>query len=307
MKHNRRNFIKLTGAATTAALLSSLESVAAANKPSFTVNKDFELLILATDWGYTGSYDSFFAKIKADGYDGAETWCPGDEKGRTELATAVQKHGMKVGLLYGAGDSNPQKNYDEFVKTLNECVALNPIYINCHTAKDFFTPEELHPFFKFTSTFSQQKNIPVYHETHRGRALYSAPVTKGYIEKHADLRITFDVSHWCVVHESMLEDQAETLAKVLDRTDHIHARIGFQEGPQVNDPRAPEWEYAVKQHFLWWDKVVEQKKKKGERMTFLTEFGPPLYMPTLPYTLQPLSDQWAINVHMMKLLRKRYS
>jgi hypothetical protein len=41
-------------------------------------------------------------------------------------------------------------------------------------------------------------------------------------------------------------------------------------------------------------------------MTILTEFGPPDYMPTTPYTRQPLADQWAINVHMMHLLRKRY-
>jgi len=30
-------------------------------------------------------------------------------------------------------------------------------------------------------------------------------------------------------------------------------------------------------------------------------------MPTLPYTQQPLANQWEINVHMMKLLRKRYA
>jgi hypothetical protein len=53
--------------------------------------------------------------------------------------------------------------------------------------------------------------------------------------------------------------------------------------------------------------VIERKKKNGERMTILTEFGPPDYIPTLPYTRQPLSDQWAINVYMMKLLRKRYA
>jgi hypothetical protein len=29
-------------------------------------------------------------------------------------------------------------------------------------------------------------------------------------------------------------------------------------------------------------------------------------MPTVPYTHQPLADQWAINVYMMHLLRKRY-
>ena len=60
-------------------------------------------------------------------------------------------------------------------------------------------------------------------------------------------------------------------------------------------------------HLAWWDKVVERKKKAGERTTILTEFGPPLYMQTLPYTLQPLSNQWEINVYMMQLLRKRYT
>jgi hypothetical protein len=29
-------------------------------------------------------------------------------------------------------------------------------------------------------------------------------------------------------------------------------------------------------------------------------------MPTMAYTRQPLADQWAINVYMMQLLRKRY-
>ena len=91
----------------------------------------------------------------------------------------------------------------------------------------------------------------------------------------------------------------------LQRVDHIHARIGHPEGPQVNDPRAPEWDDAVKAHFAWWDKIVE-KKTKAEVLTVLTEFGPPDYMPTLPYTRQPLADQWAINVYMMKLLRQRY-
>jgi hypothetical protein len=92
----------------------------------------------------------------------------------------------------------------------------------------------------------------------------------------------------------------------ISRAEHIHARIGHPEGPQVNDPRAPEWENAIKAHFSWWDKIIERKKQRGEQMTILTEFGPPDYMPTLPYTQQPLADQWAINFYMMNLLRQRY-
>jgi hypothetical protein len=52
---------------------------------------------------------------------------------------------------------------------------------------------------------------------------------------------------------------------------------------------------------------VEQKKKEGKRMTILTEFGPPDYMPTMAYTRQPLTDQWQINKYMMETLRKRYA
>ena len=126
------------------------------------------------------------------------------------------------------------------------------------------------------------------------------------MEKIPELRVTFDVSHWCNVHESLLADQPETIDMTLQRVDHIHARIGHPEGPQVNDPRAPEWEAEVKAHLAWWDKVVDLKKQKGDTLTVLAEFGPADYMPTLPYTRQPLADQWAVNVYMMHLLRNRY-
>ena len=136
--------------------------------------------------------------------------------------------------------------------------------------------------------------------------LFAAPVARQYFEKIPGLRITLDASHWCNVSESLLKDQQATMDLALARVDHVHARIGHAQGPQVNDPRAPEWEGAVEAHFAWWDKVVALKKERGETLTMLTEFGPPNYMPTLPYTRQPLADQWAINVHMMHLLRKRY-
>jgi len=109
------------------------------------------------------------------------------------------------------------------------------------------------------------------------------------------------------VHESLLADQQETLSQALNRVDHIHARIGHPEGPQVNDPRAPEWNDAVQAHFAWWDTVVTRKKNEGKLMTFLTEFGPVDYMPALPFTRQPVADQWEINKHMLDTLRARYS
>lgn len=245
------------------------------------------------------------AKVKAEGYDGVELWWTADPK----LYEALKKHGLDIGFLVGDGDANPQKNLANFTKNL-EAAATNtmqrPLYINCHSGRDFFSFEQNLPFIDATTKTAKQTGIPIYHETHRGRILYNAPLTKQFIEKRPDLRLTVDLSHWCCVHESLLGDVDDMVLMALNRADHIHARVGHAEGPQVNDPRAPEWAGAVEAHFRWWDKVVERKRAAGETVTILTEFGPPDYLPTLPYTKQPLANQWDINVHMMQKLRKRY-
>jgi len=306
---NRKTFIETTALATTGLLLSSLEAFSL--KP-FTsrAREGFQLKIMATDWGFNGTLDEYCAKAKAAGYDGIEIWWTPDAQKRAEIFTAVQRHGLDIGFLCGGYQSTAKEHLDYF-KQMVDGAAHNtrqrPLYINCHSGRDYFSFEENRAFIDYTLLVSQQTGIRILHETHRSRMLFAAPVARHFIEAVPGLRLTFDVSHWCNVSESLLADQPATLALALERVDHIHARIGHPEGPQVNDPRAPEWENAVAAHFAWWDKVVETKRQKGEVMTILTEFGPPDYMPTLPYTREPLADQWAINVYMMQTLRKRYA
>lgn len=302
---NRREFINRASAASAVALINPFTTFA---KPMETTTAaGFELILLGTNWGFSGTTAQFCERIKADGYDGAEIWYPADAKGQQEVQEAFAKNGLRFGILIGSGDTNPKTNLDQFARMLESALKAKPLYINCHAGKDYFSFADNKSFMELTSQLSKSSGIPVYHETHRGKSLYSVPITKGFIDSLPDLRLTLDISHWCNVHESMLDDQKETIALALSRTDHIHARIGHPEGPQVNDPRAPEWKFAVDAHFAWWDKVVEQKKKEGKRMTILTEFGPPDYMPTMAYTRQPLADQWQINKYMMETLRKRYA
>jgi sugar phosphate isomerase/epimerase len=310
MKQNRRNFIKTTTTASAGILLSSLKSFAETSVHHAASNRNYDLKIFNTDWGFDGSQDAFCEKIQKAGYDGLETSWPDNLKDREALFIALKKYKLDVGFLCGAWGDNAVDHFVNFKKMVTDAAKLSsqkPVYINCHSARDHYSFEENKKFIDFTIGLSKETGIKIYHETHRSRILFAAHITAQFIEKIPDLRLTLDISHWCNVHESLLGDQKAAVDLALERTDHIHARIGFEDGPQVNDPRAPEWDYAVKQHFEWWDKVVERKKKNGEQMTFLTEFGPPLYMPTLPYTLQTVSDQWTINVHMLKLLRKRYS
>lgn len=310
MKQNRRSFIKTTSSASAVLLLSSIATSAEFKLPKTSMNKNFELKLLATNWGFDGTVDVYCDKVKKAGYDGIEIWWPVEKPAQDEMFSALKKYGLEAGFLYGA----PQTNYHEHLrnfKEMTDAAAGNaiqrPLYINCHSGKDFFSYEENDAFIEHTTQLTKKTGVPIYHETHRSRMLFAAPVARQYIQKHPELRITFDVSHWCNVSESLLQDQPETLALTIERADHIHARIGHPEGPQVNDPRAPEWEAALKAHLAWWDEIVTRKKKAGERLTILTEFGPADYMPTMPYTRQPLADQWGINVYMMNLLRKRYA
>jgi len=301
--------MKTSASATTALFLSSLESLAA-EQPFFSMNQKSELKIFATNWGFKGSLDEYAAKVKQEGYDGIEIWWPMEKKAQDELFSVLKKYGLAVGFLCGAQQKDCKEHFDFFKKMIDAAAGntiQKPLYINCHSGRDFFSYDENKQFIDHTTQLGKKSGILICHETHRSRMLFAAPVAKQFIEKNKDLKITFDVSHWCNVSESLLLDQEENVMLALERAEHIHARIGHAEGPQVNDPRAPEWEAAVKAHFAWWDRIVERKKKQGSMITFLTEFGPPDYMPTTPYTRQPLADQWAINVHMMQLLRKRYS
>jgi sugar phosphate isomerase/epimerase len=301
---NRRNFIKNTAAG---GLVSSIEVPIFAK--DFVPDPKTKLKVMATNWGWTGSIDAFCAAIKKSGYDGLELWWPDNANEQKELFVALEKYNLEIGYLCGGSQKDPVLHLNSFKKALKEASTLSarkPLYINCHSGRDFFSYEQNKAFIDLTTEVSKKTNITIAHETHRSRMLFAAHVTQNFIDKNPDLRLTLDISHWCNVHESLLADQPEAVEKALARTVHLHARVGHEEGPQVNDPRAPEWSGTFKTHLSWWDTVVKRLTQENKTVTILTEFGPPTYLPTLPYTLQPVADQWAINEYMMQFLRKRY-
>ncbi len=108
------------------------------------------------------------------------------------------------------------------------------------------------------------------------------------------------------VHESDLSDQPDNLEIAINRAIHIHARVGYEEGPQVNDPRAPEWSTHLENHINLWKRIAENRKSQGaEYLTITPEFGPIPYVPTLPYTQKPLADVWEINVFIRDTLKAK--
>jgi hypothetical protein len=80
--------------------------------------------------------------------------------------------------------------------------------------------------------------------------------------------------------------------------------VGQEQGPQVNDPFAPEWQIHFAQYEKWWKAIIEDNNKKNTKVFTVTpEFGPLPYMPSMPFTQQPLGNQWEINCKMMRHLK----
>lgn len=268
-----------------------------------------EIKILAAAWGFQHvPLAAFLDRVRNAGYDGLDTWVPLDPSDKKLLFSYLQKHGMQVVMhQYRAQGDTFGEFKSSFLTNLEECAEAEPLLINSHTGHDWFTLDQCLELIDIAQNFSEKTGITVAHETHRGRMGYSPQSAKELFDLRENYLITADLSHWTCVTESMLRDFGPALDIAIKRTRHAHARVGYENGPQVADPRAPEWAYALEKFAGWWDRMVTFNHSLGRAVfTFTTEFGPPPYMPTIPYVNTPVADQFELNCFMKDFLRARY-
>ena len=250
------------------------------------------------------SWDRFCHKAKSAGYDGVEAGVPFDPSEKDEMQQALKEHGLRlIGQYWQSFEKDFVEHKKSFIRHLHHLATLHPEKIDSQTGKDYFSFQQNKELFDTASVFTRETGIPVAHETHRNKALFAAHIAREYMEKLPELRITADLSHWCNVAESYLEDQPEVLALVPEHTIHIHARVGHTQSAQVTDPRLPEWETALQKHLGWWKSIISYHQRAGTKdLTITPEFGPAPYMPQMPLSLLPLADQWEINEWMKELI-----
>jgi len=258
-------------------------------------------------WGSNSlEFNQFCLKAKEAGYDGVELSFPLEEDKKRAMVDAIQNHGLEIIAQHfettDADFDNHKENYRTRIENLS---TVTPLFINSQTGKDFFSFDQNHELIGIAKDIEQKTGVKVLHETHRGKFSFAAHITKQFIQCIPDLRMTFDLSHWCNVAETMLEDQAEAVDLAIERADHIHARVGFAEGPQIPDPRSKEWESTVKKFITWWQRIITRAIQEGKNeFTITSEFGPFPYMTIQPFTTMPITNQWAVNVYMMELLKR---
>jgi sugar phosphate isomerase/epimerase len=166
------------------------------------------------------------------------------------LGISSQRGIVHIGDADMKGTRDVKGHFTIWAAQVREALALGSALvagINSHSGKDYFSDAEADEFFALAATLEADEatglGIKITHETHRARVLYSPWVAPRIYAAHPLIRYTADLSHWSVVSETGTDDPEvnAVVALLAPRVLHVHARVGFEEGPQVPDPRGPEW------------------------------------------------------------------
>lgn len=209
---------------------------------------------------------------------------------------------------HGRADRGVREHLASLREQVEEAAACSPVLINAHTGLDRFGPAETEDLFHAALELERSIGIPLCHETHRRRCLATPWATAEILGKFPNLKLTADFSHWVCVAERLLEDFGDVIARAASRTHHIHARVGHEQGPQVPDPRAPEWLPQLRAHEAWWSQIWAAQRAAGLAESTLTpEFGPPPYLWTWPHTREPAADLADVCDFMARRQRERFA
>ncbi|WP_445454743.1 sugar phosphate isomerase/epimerase [Flavobacterium sp. 25HG05S-40] len=266
-----------------------------------------------TYWGCENqSAKSFLDAVIAQGYDGVEINFPDNQLFITEFMNELDniRKTINPNFIFIAQQvlSNKTETVVEYTQRMGDrlrfLMDLKPNYINSHTGKDYYDFSDNCSIIEHAEQLSKSSSIPIWHEIHRGRFSFHAKTLLNYLELFPNLKLVADFSHFAVVSESNLEDQAAILGRIYPHIRHLHARVGFSQSPQVNDPFAPEWQDQLEHYLTWWNEIVAVlEKRKIAELTITPEFGPFPYMPQEPFTQKPLANQWETNVKMKNYLQ----
>lgn len=252
-------------------------------------------------------FRTFADRAKAAGYNGVEMNLPAEQTACQEMMQVLKDYGLQwIGQGYLPPASESTDAYlGRMQRYLEHLASFAPLFINNHTGKDFFEEAANDRAIRLAEDISQRTGVAIVHETHRGRFNYCAKSTYAYLTRFPELKLTADFSHWCCVSESLLEGQEAWVDEACQRAVHIHARVGYAQGAQVNHPAAPEHAVALEKHLGWWTYIYQLRKQAhAPYLTVTPEFGPAPYMPLLPYTQQAVASQWDINLYMKDLLAR---
>jgi hypothetical protein len=241
-------------------------------------------------WGVSTPFPQLAPTLRASGYVGIETRLPAPAE-QAEFRSLLRDHELNlIGILSTAG-STPLEHLDSLRRQSEELAAYGAVQITAQSGRDDWSLAESVDFYTRAAEWERSVSIPIAHELHRGRTFFHPWVTRDVLRDVPGIRLCIDYSHWVCVAERLLDAADPILALCAERALHIHTRVGYEEGPQVPDPSAPEYARHLAAHERWWKQAIDTQRSHGRTvLTATPEYGPPMYLHTHPHTNAPVAE-----------------
>ena len=267
-------------------------------------------------WGHQGSLTEAVEQASEAGFDGLEGPVPEASEACERLQDELTGAGLEmIAEVYTGGwyvpkpSATPSAHLDDLRAGIERSLPLSPLFVNTQTGLDAWPLATQIDYFEQVLELEEHYGTNITIETHRSRSTFNPWVTAELAKALPQLKLNLDFSHWCCVAERLvMEDDPKLLDLFAKQCWHLHARVGYDEGPQVPDPRAPEYAEAVEAHVRWWRRVWEAQEARGfDSITMTPEFGTDGYLHLEPYTQRPMADLWEVNQWMAGRLRREFA
>lgn len=273
-----------------------------------------QLKLFKTIWGNALKFDQACQQAVDADFDGIEGQAPLTVSEQSQWRETLKNHGLDyIAEVVTGGDYVPQRHWtpaqhlEELQARLEASATLSPILATCLAGCDAWEESKSVDFYGAALEITKGFDFPICFETHRSRPFFNPWTTLRMVDQLPEIKLTADISHWCVVCERLMDSEIETLAALAPKVEHLHARVGYAQGPQVPHPAAPEYQPELLSHQRFWQSIWQLHLNKGQAVTTMTpEFGPDGYCHLLPLTQAPVADIWQINQWMAQTERHHF-
>lgn len=226
--------------------------------------------------------------VRAAGYDGIQAG--------PELVSIAQRHGLTV---TAGGRIDQPGEADELARKLKDSGVL---CCTLHVGTGLESEGQADALCEAIIEASIRHAFPLYIETHRATLTQDCYRTLQLIERHPDLRLNGDFSHWYTGLEMVYGDWAwklTTQQPVFDRVRFIHGRIGNPSSMQVDvgDGQAGDPKRPFVDHFrqIWtacFTGFLRAASKPGDVICFTPELLPSRIYYARVFDGREETDRW---------------
>ena len=273
-----------------------------------------QLQCFKTLWGCNGTAVEVVNQALYEGFDGIEGPLPQTKAEVSDFISALRQAELNyIAEIATTGSFVPDRrlsindHLQSLRQQLTQLIDVPAALVSCLGGCDAWPLTQSVEFFHRAMELASAFERTISFETHRGRSLFNPWITRDILAQIPELRLTFDISHWAVVCEGLQPSEEALIKTLAHHCQHLHARVGYDQGPQVPDPRQGVYQQNFAQHLHIWRQLWVQQVQCGQGVITVTpEFGPDGYQYRNVQGTENLVNLDEINRFMMTALRQQF-